>query len=306
MKWESRLWIFLFIPFYFFFCKWDDVLGQKKFLASVVKVEGNAWVVSTSDTTTPIELGMGLLEGEKIILGKNAVLKVYSLNGSLKSFIGPDTVLITQKRFAGSPTKVKIFQMILEYLRDKTRSLASVRGAVRGQEKLFYLITPRNTNICSGPILFRWRRWKTDAAYRFSILDSFDLNNPLFTTIVQDTILYVFPDSLSLLRGKKYYWEIKVLAPEGADPIFDRSWFRLFTYHEERNFLMESVRLKNAKGNFDFLPLLAFYDKTGAYYREFELLEWLTALYPEEPIFQILRNSLFITMGLREKANTNF
>jgi len=236
----------------------------------------------------------------RIKLEKGSLVTILFKDGRKRTFWGPDVL---------SPEKIslpilkfspfdKVLQKLSRFLENTSQNVEVLAGAIRGVTEPsgnFYLISPRCSALTYSSTVFYWKRVPSASSYKISIFENNEA--PLFECVSTDTMCLVFPDSIGLLRGKKYYWKVEVI---GNQPeMWDSSWFRILTYEEENS---AQIQLRDASILDPLVKIMTLHDH-HLYHDEFEMLrEWVT-FDPENSTYSLLLADLLGTkMGLQDFA----
>ncbi len=275
------------------------IKGSQDPLAVILKAEGNV-KVTRSDGKEYLELKsfFELFEGDSITVYEEAIIEICFVNGDRKTSFGYDKFVISHQISKKVEQKkgYPIFTQILNKLNGSSKTVKMNIGATRSLYDEFSILSPRKCYIQFQAINFRWVAVKYVDQYEFILSDKLSFDSPIYSKIVQDTTVLIFPDSLHLLRNKNYYWKVRTL--NQYYEFRDSSFFQIYSFDQENHFLEGKEIISNIFGEFSDIPLIVYFDVQKAYYNEYEFLVDLINQESSNPIYYQLMADLLNNIGI--------
>ncbi len=249
------------------------VKGGQEPLAYILSTEGKVAVYHPgSKKATAVKSALELFQGDSLVIYPDAIVEICYLSGAQQTLIGYKSLVLSKHKIFGGErrNKAPIFKEIIDRLKNSSVAVQMHVGATRSVSEEFFLISPRKCYVQYKPFRFHWQKLKKETRYKFLIAEDRYFEKSVYTQIVLDTTIVVYPDSLNLLRNKRYYW--KVQPQENYSGIWDSSFFQIYSEKDQKTFLNGRKILADAYGIHTEIPLVVYYDMQKLYTDEYELL----------------------------------
>lgn len=279
---------------------------QDKIMGIVYSLRGKVTLlVQKMGEKVLLHPGTELIQSGKIKLEEASSVTILFKDGQKRTFWGPGVISLEKlpPLIPKPDLSERIMRKLSQFLENASKNVEVITGAIRTPTALaekFYLISPRLGAITHSSTVFYWKKMPSATGYKISIFEFENDENPIFERVTTDTLCLLFPDRAGLLRGKRYYWKVRVMGTEPT--VEDSAWFRILTYEEEKQ---AQIRLRKASTPPATDPLLKIMtlDDHHLYHSEFETLREWVAFEPENSTYLLLLADLLGTkMGLRGLA----
>lgn len=295
-----EMFIFSILIAFFF----SVVKGGQEPLAYIQKFEGKVEVYRP-DSKKAIEVKsvFELFQGDSLVVHPDAIVEICYLSGAQQTLIGYKSLVFSKDKALGGDRKQKapMFKEIIDRLKNSSVAVQRHVGATRSVDEEFFVIVPRKSYMLYKPFRFHWQKLNKETRYKFQIAKDRYFEMPVYSKIVTDTTIVIYPDSLNLLRDKRYYW--KVQPQENYSGIWDSSFFQIYSEKDQKTFLDGKKIVTDAYETHPGIPLVVYYDMRTLYADEYELLLKLIKEKKNQDIYYKLMVNLLDKTGVLNLAH---
>lgn len=194
-----------------------DETGTDSLGAKVIELEGLAQASATEGDMRILKQGDFLAAGEEINVHRGSRLTVAMVDGTLRQFLGPTTLVIGHDPGKGGGTVIaKLTAAVTDMLfrseqptSEAVMATRHVEGTAESKLTVPVLLHPAcGERLLDAPRQFRWMEIQGVPLYRVSLYNTSEM---IWQSTISDTKAACPPRTCDFQPGETYYWVVEAL-----------------------------------------------------------------------------------------------